>query len=211
LADTIKLLDPNEHQPRKTFDIKITIGVKGMINRAILKKLIASTFFFVALTYGGAMAENFIQTSEWSYQADTVMGGVSDGSAEFKGDGSDKFIRLTGEVSTSNNGGFIQVRSSIPWEIAKGKTGIKIKVKGNGEQYYLHIRNSSTRLPWHYYHQGFETTTTWREIKLPFQFFKKSSSVLRNLVKQSTIKTIAIVAYGKDHTADISVMSLEFY
>ena len=44
-----------------------------MINRAILKKLIASTFF-VALTYGGAMAENFIQTSEWSYQADTVMG-----------------------------------------------------------------------------------------------------------------------------------------
>ena len=181
-----------------------------MINRAILKKLVASTFF-VALTYGGAMAENFIQTNEWSYQADTVMGGVSDGSAEFKGNGSDKFIRLTGEVSTANNGGFIQVRSSIPWEIAKGKTGIKIKVKGNGEQYYLHIRNSSTRLPWHYYHQGFKTTNTWREIKLPFQFFKKSSSVLRNFVKQSTIKTIAIVAYGKDHTADISVMSLEFY
>ena len=181
-----------------------------MINRAILKKLVASTFF-VALTYGGAMAENFIQTNEWSYQADTVMGGVSDGSAEFKGNGSDKFIRLTGEVSTANNGGFIQVRSSIPWEIAKGKTGIKIKVKGNGEQYYLHIRNSSTRLPWHYYHQGFETTTTWKEIKLPFKLFERSSSVLRNLVQQNTIKTIAIVAYGKDHTADISVMSLEFY
>jgi hypothetical protein len=103
------------------------------------------------------------------------------------------------------------LRSLIPWEAAKGKTGIKIKVKGNGEQYYLHIRNSSTRLPWHYYQQGFETTSTWREIKLPFQFFKRSSSVLRNLVKQSTIKSIAIVAYGKDHTADISVMSLEFY
>ena len=127
------------------------------------------------------------------------------------GNGSEKFIRLIGEVSTANNGGFIQVRSLIPWEVAKGKTGIKIKVKGNGEQYYLHIRNSSTRLPWHYYQQGFETTSTWREIKLPFQFFKRSSSVLRNLVKQSTIKSIAIVAYGKDHTADISVMSLEFY
>jgi hypothetical protein len=181
-----------------------------MINKSILKILVASTVI-VALKYGGAMAKNFIQTSEWSYQADTVMGGVSDGSAEFKGNGSEKFIRLIGEVSTANNGGFIQVRSSIPWEIAKGKTGIKINVRGNGEQYYLHIRNSSTRLPWHYYQQGFETTSTWREIKLPFQFFKRSSSVLRNLVKQSTIKSIAIVAYGKDHTADISVMSLEFY
>ena len=181
-----------------------------MGNRARLKKLIASTLF-LALTCGGAMAENLIQTSEWSYQADTVMGGVSDGSAEFKGNGSGKFIRLKGEVSTANNGGFIQVRSSIPWELAKGKTGIKMKVKGNGEQYFLHIRNSSTRLPWHYYHQGFETTSTWKEIKLPFQFFKKSASILRTLVTQNTIKTIAIVAYGKDHTADISVMSLEFY
>ena len=181
-----------------------------MINKSLLKRLVA-IMVLLALTHGDAMAKNLIQTSEWSYQADTVMGGVSDGSAKFNGNGSEKFIRLIGEVSTANNGGFIQVRSLIPWEVAKGKTGIKINVKGNGEQYYLHIRNSSTRLPWHYYHQGFKTTSTWREIKLPFQFFKKSSSVLRTLVKQSTIKTIAIVAYGKDHTADISVMSLEFY
>ena len=181
-----------------------------MINKSILKRLVA-IMVLLALTHGDAMAKNLIQTSEWSYQADTVMGGVSDGSAKFNGNGSEKFIRLIGEVSTANNGGFIQVRSLIPLEVAKGKTGIKIKVKGNGEQYYLHIRNSSTRLPWHYYQQGFETTSTWMEIKLPFQFFKRSSSVLRSLVKQSTIKSIAIVAYGKDHTADISVMSLEFY
>ena len=121
-----------------------------MINRVILKKLITSTFF-VALTYGGAMAENIIQTGQWSYFADTVMGGVSEGTAVFESRGVDKTIRLTGEVSTANNGGFIQVRSSGPWELAEGKTGIKLKVKGNGEQYYLHIRNSSTRLPWYYY------------------------------------------------------------
>jgi hypothetical protein len=30
-------------------------------------------------------------------------------------------------------------------------------------------------------------------------------------MKKNTIKTIGIVAYGKDHTADISVKSLEFY
>jgi hypothetical protein len=34
---------------------------------------------------------------------------------------------------------------------------------------------------------------------------------MRTVIKQATIKTIGIVAYGKDHTADISVISLEFY
>ena len=181
-----------------------------MINKTPIKALVASTFI-VASTCGGAMAENLIKKGHWSYFADTVMGGISNGSAEFRRAGAHKTIRLTGQVSTANNGGFIQVRSSIPKEIAKDKTGIKLKVKGNGEQYYLHIRNSSTRLPWHYYQQGFETTNTWEEVKLPFESFIKSSSLLRTSIKQSTIKTIGIVAYGKNHTADISVMSLEFY
>jgi hypothetical protein len=44
-----------------------------VIYKSILKRLLAS-MMIVALTYCGAIAENFIQTSEWSYQADTVMG-----------------------------------------------------------------------------------------------------------------------------------------
>ena len=103
------------------------------------------------------------------------------------------------------------MRTSVPWKLAKGKTGIKLKVKGNGDRYYIHIRNSSTRLPWHYYQKSFEATATWQEIKLPFQSFMKSSSLMRAVIKQSTIKTIGIVAYGKNHIADISVISLEFY
>jgi len=119
-----------------------------MVIKRMLKSLLVSSFA-LAFASGGAMAENIIQTGQWSYFADTVMGGVSEGTAVFESRGVDKTIRLTGEVSTANNGGFIQVRSSGPWELAEGKTGIKLKVKGNGEQYYLHIRNSSTRLPWH--------------------------------------------------------------
>ena len=181
-----------------------------MLTKKILEVLISGALVVVS-TLGAAMAENLIQTGQWSYLADTVMGGVSEGSAKFGNSGSDKIIRLTGEVSTANNGGFIQVRSSVPWELAKGKIGIRLKVKGNGDQYYLHIRNSSTRIPWHYYHQSFYTTASWQEIKLPFQSFMKSSSLMRTVIKQSTIKTIGIVAYGKNYTADISVLSLEFY
>ena len=181
-----------------------------MVNKAIIRTLLGSFFFVISLN-GGVVAQNLIGTGQWSYFADTVMGGVSVGTAEFQSGESGKTIRLTGKVSTANNGGFIQVRSSVPWELAKGKTGVKLKIKGNGEQYYLHIRNSSTRLPWHYYQLGFETTNAWKEVKLPFDSFVKSSSFLRTSMNQDTMKSIGIVAYGKDYTADISVMSLEFY
>lgn len=200
----------DKYESRSKSNHSSLAGVEGMVNKKIVKVLAASTFV-VASMCGGAMAENLVQTGEWSYLADTVMGGVSEGSAKFESSGSDKTIRLKGEVSTANNGGFIQVRSPVPSGLAKGKTGIKLTVKGNGEQYYLHIRNSSTRLPWHYYQQDFATTTTWREIKLPFESFMKTSSLMRSVMKKNTIKTIGIVAYGKDHTADISVKSLEFY
>ena len=81
-------------------------------------------------------------------------------------------LRLTGQVSTKNNGGFIQVRTRIdPTETFK-KVGIKIKVKGNGEVYYLHIRNASARLPWHYYTANFQTSEKWKEILIPLMNLK---------------------------------------
>ena len=97
------------------------------------------------------------------------------------------------------------------WEAAKGKTGIKLTIKGNGDQYYLHIRTANTRLPWHYYQQSFQTNGSWREIRLPFDAFVKSSSLMKAKLNQSKIKTIGIVAYGKDYSADVSVQGLEFY
>jgi hypothetical protein len=192
------------------YEDKCVLGVEVMLNITKIKLLFASVLFAIS-TSGGAMAENLVQTKQWSYFADTVMGGVSQGTAKFENSGPNKTIRLTGEVSTANNGGFIQVRSSIPQELAKGKTGIKIKVKGNGDQYFLHIRNSSTRLPWHYYQLGFDTSKAWTEVILPFDAFIKSSSFLRTSMNHDTIKTIGIVAYGKDYSADVSVMSMEFY
>ena len=204
------LSDPTQESQRIWYTVKFAQGVEAMVIKAMIKILLSSFFFVISLS-GGAVAQNLIKTGQWSYIDDTVMGGFSEGTAEFQSNGSDKMMRLTGEVSTENNGGFIQVRSSVPWNLAKGKTGIKLKIKGNGEQYFLHIRNSSTRLPWHYYQLGFGTSETWGEVELPFDAFIKSSSFLRAPMNQNTIKTIGIVAYGKDYTADISVMSLEFY
>ena len=120
-----------------------------------MKTITASlSILFLTLLNGGAMANDLIKTGQWVYFADRVMGGISEGTAPFE----DTVIRLSGEVSQANNGGFIQVRSPVLWEAAKGKTGIRLTVKGNGDQYYLHIRSTDTRLPWHYYHHSFQAS-----------------------------------------------------
>ena len=177
-----------------------------------MKTIAASlSILFLTLLNGGAMANNLIKTGQWVYLTDRVMGGISEGTAQFEDQGIDQVIRLSGEVSTANNGGFIQVRSPVLWEAAKGKTGIRLTVKGNGDQYFLHIRSTDTRLPWHYYQHSFQASGAWSEISLPFEDFEKSLSLLRATLGQSKIKTIGIVAYGKDYSADVSVKRLEFY
>ena len=177
-----------------------------------MKTIAASlSILFLTLLNGGAMANNLIKTGQWVYLTDRVMGGISEGTAQFEDQGIDQVIRLSGEVSTANNGGFIQVRSPVLWEAAKGKTGIRLTVKGNGDQYFLHIRSTDTRLPWHYYQHSFQASGAWSEISLPFEDFEKSSSLLRATLGQSKIKTIGIVAYGKDYSADVLVKRLEFY
>ena len=152
-------------------------------------------------------AKNLVYENNWAYLADTVMGGVSSGGAEFSA-GS---LRLTGQVSTKNNGGFIQVRTRVDPTETAGKLGIKIKVKGNGDVYYLHVRNASARLPWQYYTASFQTNDKWKDILIPFDAFEKSATLMPRKLKAETIKTIGVVAYGKDHEADVSIANLEFY
>ena len=154
-----------------------------------------------------ANAKNLVYENNWAYLADTVMGGVSQGSAEFAAGA----LRLTGQVSTKNNGGFIQVRTRVDPIEPKDKTGIKIKVKGNGNVYYLHIRNASARLPWHYYTASFHTSEKWKEVIIPFEDFEKSATFMPKKLKTNSIRTIGLVAYGKDHNADVSIANLEFY
>ena len=54
-----------------------------------------------------------LMAKEWKFQSDQVMGGVSQGDASLVQDGDMFFFRLTGDVSTRNNGGFVQFRSKV--------------------------------------------------------------------------------------------------
>ena len=79
----------------------------------------------------------------WQFYTDQVMGGVSEGGASVKFDSEGPYVRLEGSVSTANNGGFIQIRRSISekWKDAKG---FLLKVRGNGENYFIHVNTNET-------------------------------------------------------------------
>ena len=52
--------------------------------------------------------------SRWGYFSDQVMGGVSQGQASFEQSGGQTVLRLTGMVSTANDGGSIKPHSRRP-------------------------------------------------------------------------------------------------
>ena len=87
----------------------------------------------------------------WRYVSDQVMGGVSEGTMVFALDGDDHFARMTGRVSTENNGGFIQFRRAIAKGALDSADGIYLRVRGNSQRYFVHMRTSGTVLPWQYY------------------------------------------------------------
>ena len=160
-----------------------------------------------------AVIEDFESAPEnrWRFVADTVMGGVSTGDVDFVSRDGDSFARMTGRVSTENNGGFIQFRTKLPDAAPEGTTGVRLWVRGNGERYFVHLRTGGTILPWQYYQAGFETGPDWTEIRLPLAAFAPSGWILADTPAADSLTSVGIVAFGRDHEAEIEVREVGFY
>jgi hypothetical protein len=180
----------------------------------IRKTLLAVAFGTFATAALGelAMQKDLQDATErtWTYLADNVMGGVSKGASGIASEDGVRFVRLTGEVSTENNGGFIQVRTKPDPPDADAQ-GLVLKVRGNGERYFIHLRTRSTRLPWQYYQAGFDTGPEWQEVRLPWSAFERSGRMMPARVSPETIRSVGLVAFGKDHTADVSLAGIGLY
>jgi hypothetical protein len=157
--------------------------------------------------------ENFEAQPEmrWSFFTDGVMGGVSTGQTTFVKENDNVHAHMTGNVSTENNGGFIQIRMDLPNGAPSDASGVRLVVRGNYQKYFVHIRTSGTRLPWQYYQAGFDVTREWVEIRLPFTDFEKSGRLLRNVPRAGSVKSIGVVAYGRDHLAEIDIKEVGFF
>ena len=149
----------------------------------------------------------------WGYISDRTMGGISNGQAFLDEDRDTIFARLTGNVSTENNGGFIQLRSTLSFaninNFEKKLRGVRINTKGNGETYHIFIRTSKTQSYRDFYFATFIANEEWQVVDLPFSKFKHRFS--NSVLDGNDIQTFGIVAYGRDFVSDVSVSEIIFY
>jgi len=148
----------------------------------------------------------------WQLVTDGVMGGVSRGTlATTRVDGA-ACQQLQGEVSTANNGGFIQAAQDVDASMAErlgGYTGLRVTLRGNGEAYNLHLRTADLWLPW----QSYRTTVTvaphWQTFDLPFSSFEPYKT--RTSLRPERLRRVGVVAIGRDFAADVCIGEAAFY
>ena len=148
--------------------------------------------------------------ADWRSISDQVMGGISEVNFNLLKENEKKFYRLEGNVSTKNNGGFIQSVVRIQDDLSR-YNGVRLTVRGTEDEYFIWIRTPACRFPWDRYIVSFKPDQNWTSIEIPFNDFKKSNFYIRNKMNTGNIETLAIAAYGKDFSAQVDIAHLEFY
>ena len=147
----------------------------------------------------------------WEFITDGVMGGVSEGGAVIGLIDGDTGVHLTGQVSTKNNGGFIQVRRMLPDGLPDDTNGLELEVRGNAQPYYVFIRTADMTRPWHYYNAVFEAGTTWQNILVPLDAFERSHAHLNDAIAPGEVISIGLFAYGQDYEANLMVRKISLF
>ena len=149
----------------------------------------------------------------WRLVTDAVMGGVSRGIITDETVGRRRAMRMRGDVSTDNNGGFIQITLDFAaeggWFDAAALAGVAIDVFGNGEVYGAHLRTTELARPQQSYRHSFCARPEWQTLQLPFaQFLPHRTDIPFG---PGRLKRIGLVAIGRAFAADLSVARLAFY
>jgi hypothetical protein len=148
----------------------------------------------------------------WRLVTDGVMGGVSDGRLQPAQIEGRSCLRLTGEVSTLNNGGFIQASLDLDEAgllDARAYRGIEIEVFGNAETYNLHLRTADTRIVWQSYRASFQAPPRWQSVRLPFAELQPHR--IEKPLDLSRLRRLGLVAIGREMQADLCLARVTFY
>jgi Complex I intermediate-associated protein 30 (CIA30) len=149
----------------------------------------------------------------WRLVTDTVMGGVSRGAITRVELGGRKAIRMCGNVSIDNNGGFIQLALDLAPETgsfdAGGFTGLEIDVLGNQEKYSVHLRTAEIVRPQQSYRHSFLAAQDWRTLQLPFVQFRPHRTDIP--INTTRLTRIGLVAIGRAFTAKLAIARLAFF
>ncbi len=112
-----------------------------------------------------------------------------------------------------NNGGFVQAALDLtPGSAAldaSGYTGIRLVVRGNGEDYSVHLRTPDNVRPWMSYRAHFKTTPDWKTVELPFKDFAPHRIGVPLNIKR--LRRLGLVAIGRAFSADLAVAEVSLY
>lgn len=151
--------------------------------------------------------------TEWRGVSDRVMGGISDVRVERGNADGETFLRLRGEVRLENNGGFVQAALDLDPSggVLDGSMyrGLRITVRGNGQQYSLHLRTPDAARPWQSYRAHFTAGASWQTIDLPFEAFAPYR--IDQPLDTQRLRRIGLVAIGRAFSADLMVASIRLY
>ena len=150
--------------------------------------------------------------TSWQLFTDQIMGGVSTGTMSREVVGGHLAIRMRGDVSFENNGGFVQIALDLSLDgngiDASPLGGIELDVFGNGEEYGLHLRTDVLTRPWQSYRQTFIAYAEWRTIQLQFDSFLPYRT--DEPLDTHRLRRISLVAIGRPFSSDISLAGLRF-
>lgn len=135
---------------------------------------------------------NFDGQNNWEVVNDAVMGGVSEGHFEVT---EDNILRLFGNVSPENNGGFASIKSTDKLIDLSNYSGIELKVKGDGKKYKLNLRTTEFKRSYYYQHRFSANSGQWQTIKLPFADFEAVSRGKRVFLAPKLAKD-KIISFG---------------
>lgn len=150
--------------------------------------------------------------TRWQVFTDRVMGGVSNGTMVRESVAGRPAIRMRGDVSLENNGGFVQIAIDLAPDgkavDASAWQGIELDVFGNGEEYGIHLRTEDLTRPWQSYRQNFRADPQWRTI--PFRFADFVPYRTEAPLEIRRLRRIGVVAIGRAFSADLAVGGIRF-
>lgn len=144
---------------------------------------------------------------DWEFVSDGVMGGVSQGRlirAEVAGR---KAMRLTGDVSLENNGGFVQMAFDLrsgggAFDASRWHT-IALDVHGNGEVYDLRLRTDQLTRPWQSFRCDFRAEEGWQTLTFPFAGFHAHRTEAR--FDPARLRRVGVLGIGREFHADVAI------
>ena len=148
----------------------------------------------------------------WEYVADTVMGGVSRGVAQVEHVAGRDAIRLTGDVSLDNNGGFVQIAFDLNGGAAfdaSSYSGITFDVFGNGTSYDVRMRTSALTRPWQSFRTDFIAPPVWTTVRIAFSELEAHRT--DSVFDAKDLRRIGVLAIGREMQADIAISAFGFY